>query len=164
MIYKSQIAFYSNAEVAVEVSTIPLDECWLQSLCVASSSMLTDHLLLIGTCAATEYHYIYASVYPAYLAHFLSVVFYDSLASSILEPEIVSGDQSLYKLDKHHRLCMSFGEHEVLPMEIKDAFSLNEDDRKFLTAPFSPEEIYKNFFRISGILSKVIFGICVMIL
>ncbi|KAL5680222.1 hypothetical protein ACJX0J_006607 [Zea mays] len=41
----------------------------------------------------------------------------------------------------------------------------NEDEinKNFLTAPFSLEEIYKNFFRISGILLKRIFGICVMI-
>ncbi|KAL5660189.1 hypothetical protein ACJX0J_027314 [Zea mays] len=34
------------------------------------------------------------------------------------------------------------------------------DDRKFLTAPFSLDEIHKNFFRIFGILLKGIFGTC----
>ncbi|KAL5669894.1 hypothetical protein ACJX0J_022115, partial [Zea mays] len=51
-----------------------------------------------------------------------------------------------------------------------DINKLNEDDRNYLTAPFSLDEIYKalmvslqSFSRISGILLKRIFGLCVMI-
>jgi hypothetical protein len=76
-----------------------------------------------------------------------------------------------------------FGPSNITTINMNDMNMrrLNEDDRNYLTAPFSLDEIYKvvsdlkhnsapgpdgfpaEFSRISGILLKRIFGICVMI-
>ena len=76
-----------------------------------------------------------------------------------------------------------FGPSNISTIHMNDMNmrKLNDDDKNFLTAPFSLDEIYKvvsdlkhnsapgpdglpaDFFRISGILLKRIFGICVMI-